>query len=196
MNNIQEEKLTKKERYLLRREQKEKERLQKARRKKIRNVLFVLLPILLLVGGISFGLMNYLSQKEESHPETPKIEINPEEYDAGTISMSAGSAKYTYEIKNIGEGDLKIDRIWTSCHCTTARLRVGDKTSGEFGMQSNPIFWSQKIAPGETGFLEVTFDPAFHKEQGTGPVVRAVYLSTNDPQNKKVEARLIANVIE
>lgn len=193
MNNHQ---LTKKEKYLLRREQKEKEHLQKARRKKIRKVLFVLLPILLLVGGISFGLMNYLSQKEESHPGTPKIEINPAEYDAGTISMAAGLVKYTYEIKNTGVGDLKVDRIWTSCHCTTARLRVGDETSGEFGMSSNPIFWSQKIAPGEAGYLEVTFDPAFHKEQGTGPVVRAVYLSVNDPQNKKVEARLIANVIE
>ena len=80
--------------------------------------------------------------------------------------------------------------------CTTARLRVGDKTSGEFGMQSNPIFWSQKIAPGETGYLEVTFDPAFHKEQGTGPVVRVVYLLSNDPQNEKAEVRLTANVVE
>jgi len=55
---------------------------------------------------------------------------------------------------------------------------------------------SQKIPPWETGFLEITFDPAFHGPQGTGPVVRVVYLSTNDPNNKKTEVKLMANVIQ
>lgn len=63
-------------------------------------------------------------------------------------------------------------------------------------MDGGGVFWSQKIAPGETGQLEVIFDPAFHGSQGTGQVVRAVYLSTNDPENKKAEVRLLANVIK
>lgn len=125
-----------------------------------------------------------------------KIEISPLEYDAGTVSMAEGLVKRTYEIKNTGEGDLKIDRIWTSCMCTTARLKVGDETSPEFGMHDNPVFWSQKIAPGQISYLEVVFDPAFHGKQGIGGIIRAVYVSSDDAQNQKTEVKLIVNVVE
>lgn len=188
---------TKREKYLLKKQQKERERLLKARRKKVKKAVFVYVPILLIIAGLSFALINYLSrEKEEKHLGTPKIEVSPQEYDAGTISLTDGLLKHTFEIKNKGVGDLKIDRIWTSCMCTTARLRVGENESEEFGMHSNPMFWSQKITPDQTGFLEVSFDPAFHGSEVTGSVIRAVYLSTNDPQNEKVEVKLIANVIE
>ncbi len=197
MNNIGNHRLTKKEKYLLKKQRKEQEHFHRARRKKIRKIIFISLPVILITGGIIFGLINYLSrEKGENHSGIPKLEISIPEYDASTISMAEGLVKHTYEIKNIGEGNLKIDRIWTSCMCTTARLKVGDKESGEFSMHSKPLFWSFKIVPGETGFLEVTFDPAFHGPQGTGPVVRAVYLSTNDPKNEKVEVRLLADVIK
>lgn len=124
-----------------------------------------------------------------------RIEINPLKHDVGTVSIVEGFVKRTFEIQNTGEGDLKITAIWTSCMCTMARLKVGDKESPEFGMHSGSLFWSQKIASGQTGFLEVIFDPAFHGDQGTGEIVRAIYISSDDPQNKKVEARLIANVV-
>lgn len=191
---------SKRERYLLKKQKKEEERLRRARQKKIRKIVVVSLislPIILIIGGAVFGIVNYLTREDrENNQGIPKVEVSPEEYDAGTVSMGEGLVEYTYEIRNVGEGDLKIDRIWTSCMCTTARLKVGDEEGEEFGMHSNPVFWSQKIAPGEIGYLEVVFDPAFHGPQGTGPMVREVYLSTDDPQNKKVEVRLIANVIE
>lgn len=192
MNNLNDQPLTKRQRRLLRKQQQEQERMLLQRRKKIRKVLFISLPILLLAGIIVFFVKNYTP--EENHPGTPQIEIPANEYDAETISMADGVIKHTYEIKNTGVGDLIIDSIWTSCHCTTARLKVGDKTSPEFGMDKRPT--SQKIAPGQTGFLEVTFDPAFHGPQGVGQAVRVVYLSTNDPENKKAEVRLLANVIQ
>ena len=97
-----------------------------------------------------------------------------------------------FEMKNTGDGDLKIDSIWTSCHCTTAKLTANGKTSAEFGMDKYST--SQKIAPGESGFLEVTFDPAFHGPQGIGAAVREIYLSTNDPLNPKARIQLSANV--
>ncbi len=193
-DNLSGQQLTKQERRLLKKQQKEQERMLLLRRKKIKKVLLVSLPILLLVGIIMFFVVNYTP--EENHPGTPRMEIPVSEYDAGTVSMADGLVKHTYEIKNTGEGDLKIDNIWTSCDCTTAKLTVGDKESPEFGMHTGPAFWSQKIAPGQTGQLEVIFDPAFHGPQGTGPAVRAIYLSTNDPENKKAEVRLLANVIQ
>ena len=126
------------------------------------------------------------------------MEISPKEYDAGTVSMAADTVKKTFEIQNIGKGDLKITAISTSCMCTTARLRVGDKISSDFGMTrmgDSPAFWSQKIAPGEKGYLEVTFNQAMHGEAGLGDIVRAIYISTDDEQNRKAEVRLIANVV-
>lgn len=193
-NNSTNQPLTKKERRLLKKQQKEQECLHLVRRKKLKKSFFVLLPIVLIAGGIVFSLLNYSSSEPSENQGDPKIEITPKEYDVGTISMSAGKIQRTYEIKNTGDGDLKIDSIWTSCHCTTARLTVGDKTSPEFGMYKSST--SQKIAPGQTGFLEMTFDPAFHGPQGAGQAVRAVYLSTNDEQNKKVEVKLLANVVQ
>lgn len=153
-------------------------------------IIFVVGGTLLITTLLIFGLSN------PSQEGQGKIEISPQKYDAGIVSMAEGLVKKTFEIKNIGEGDLKIDRIWTSCMCTTVRLKVGDKESPEFGMHTNSTFWSQKLASGETGFLEVTFDPAFHGPEGTGPAVRAIYISSNDPQNENLEVRLIANVIE
>ncbi len=191
-NNSIERPLTKRERRLLKKQQQEQERLRLIRRKKIKKAFFISLLILLLAGIIVLFAKNYTP--EENHPGEPQLEILANKYDAGTVSMADGLVKHTYEIKNIGIGDLKIDSIWTSCHCTTARLTVGDKTSREFGMDKRSTL--QKIAPGQTGFLEVTFDPAFHGPQGTGSVVRVVYLSTNDAQNRKVEVKLLANVVQ
>ncbi|HDZ54119.1 MAG TPA: DUF1573 domain-containing protein [Candidatus Nealsonbacteria bacterium] len=156
----------------------------------MRPVIFIVGSTFLIIVLLVFGLP-YLDQKEGQG----KIEVNPLEYDAGTISMAAGLIKHIYEIRNNGDSDLKIEDIRTSCMCTTAILKTGDKESPKFGMHNNPKFWSQKIAPGEIGFLEVTFDPAFHGPQGTGPVIRAIYLSTSDPDNQKIEIRLLVNVI-
>lgn len=187
----------KRKKYLLKRQEKEQRLILLARRQKIRKIVtligivFVGGTILAGIGYFIFGMTN----TSQENSGLPQIEIQPLEYDAGTISMAGGLVKYTYEIQNRGEGDLKIDKIWTSCMCTTARLKVGNKQSPEFGMHNNPPLWSEKITPGETGFLEVTFDPAFHGPKGTGSVVRAIYLSTNDPKNQKAEVRLLANVV-
>jgi hypothetical protein len=192
MDDFNNQTLTKKQRRLLRKQQREQERLSSISRKKIKKAVFIFLPIVLIAGGIVFSWLSYSPSENQG---TPKIEIVQKEYDAGTVSMADGVVKHTYEIKNTGDSDLKINRIWTSCMCTTAVLRVGDKKSPKFGMHDNPAFWSQTIAPEQAGFLEVEFDPAFHGPQGVGLAVRAVYLSTNDPENKKAEVKLSANVI-
>ncbi|MFH1407494.1 MAG: DUF1573 domain-containing protein, partial [Patescibacteria group bacterium] len=101
---------------MLKKQQQEQERLLLARRKKIKKAVFIFLPIVLIVGGIVFALLNNSPQENQGNP---KIEIVEKEYDAGTISMADKVVKHTFEIKNTGYGDLRIDSIWTSCHCTT-----------------------------------------------------------------------------
>lgn len=123
-----------------------------------------------------------------------RIELSPANIDLGTVSMVNGNITTTYQVKNIGEEALKIDRVWTSCMCTTAVLKVGDKISPAFGMHDSSSLWSQEIKPGEEGLLEVTFDPALHGPEGVGQLTRAIYLSTNDPLRKRAEVRFNINV--
>lgn len=189
--------LNKKERYFLRRQQKETELRRQLRNKKIKKILLFLLPTLLIVGGLTFIVLklssNSKSESQTSQTGAPKMEINLKEYDLGNVSMAAGVVKKTFEIKNNGSGDLKIEGIRTSCHCTTAVLKIGEKKSPEFGLDGSG-FWSQNISPSQMAYLEIIFDPAYHGPQGVGQAVRAIYLSTNDPQNRTAEVRLIANV--
>ena len=183
--------ISKKEKYLLKRKQKEQKQLHQVSRKKITKLLIIFLPVLIAIGGLVFLMTNRVSQNPQLG--LAKIEITPKEYDVGNIPIGGGLVKRDYEIKNIGSGDLKINDIWTSCHCTTAILKVAGKESPKFGMD-HAGFWSQILASGEIAQLEVIFDPAFHGPQETGLAVREIYLSTNDPQNKKATVRLTAEV--
>lgn len=186
--------LSKRERRFLKRQQKEKERLHQMRNEKFKKSLVIFFSILILGGGITFLVIKSPAQSLPSNQGgSPKIEIIPQEYDLGNVSIKDGLIKKTFEIKNIGSGDLKISDIWTSCHCTTAILKVGSKESPKFDMEHSS-FWSQNISPGQTAYLEVIFDPAFHGPLGIGSAVRIVYLSTNDSENKQSEILLNVNV--
>lgn len=87
----------------------------------------------------------------------PKIEI------VGGDNINLGSHKkgieVTYEIafKNIGDQELKILGIQTSCGCTSA------------------IAGTDAVQPGETGSIKFTFNG-----QGMGIVTKAVSIATNE----------------
>lgn len=194
--NQNSEALTNREQRLLKQRDEAREKLSQARFRKIKKVGMLAGGLMVLAAIVVFAVKGTAAPNSpgaDRFSYAPKIEVSPVEYDAGAVSMAAGLVKKTYEIKNSGTADLKIDNIWTSCHCTIASLRVSGKISAAFNMDG-ATFWSQKIAPGETGYLDVTFDPAYHGPMGTGQAVRAVYVSSNDPENKKVEVRLSANV--
>ena len=196
IRNLEKAGNNKKEKYFLKKERKRQENSAKIRKEKIKKIIklsFISLIIIFIFGGAAFAAIGYVKNRNFG---TAKVEIASLEYDAGTISMADGLVSHAYEIKNIGEGDLEIKEIRTSCMCTTARLRVRDRLSREFGMHDNPFGWSEKIAPEETGYLEIVFDPALHGPSGIGPVTRAIYVSTNDPDNKNIEFILTAKVTE
>lgn len=187
---------SKKAEYDRKKQGREKEYAKKGNMKKLQKTAVVIIAAALVVGGLSFVLAKQIFNGEKGNSAgTPIMEITPKEYEAGTISMAAGNLKYTYEIENKGDGELKISNIKTSCHCTTASLKIGDNESSSFGMDSVFSSWTGKISSGGKGYLEVTFDPAYHGSSGVGAAVRAIYFATNDPNHKKAEVRLSANVI-
>ncbi len=112
-------------------------------------------------------------------------------YDFGDIPPELASA--TFVVRNTGEGELVLLSIATSCMCTSAVFRFKGRESPAFGMHDNPEGWSERLKPGESGELTVTYDPNVHPD--SGGIVRAVYINTNDPTNREVQITITANVV-
>jgi len=70
MENYQ---LTKKEKYLLKKQRKKKELLLDRRKRKIKKITFISLSILLIVGGVVFGLLNLSPDSGEN--DKPKATV-------------------------------------------------------------------------------------------------------------------------
>lgn len=98
-------------------------------------------------------------------------------FDFGRISMAKGKVSHRYSIRNSGATPLTINKIFTSCMCTTATLMTPSaKTLGPFGMPGHGLLASisESLAPGELAQVDVVFDPAAHGPAGVGPTTRAV----------------------
>jgi len=158
--------------------------------------ILAILGGILLVGLIIFGFTrsggtsSQVAGYNAGDPNAPKVEILEKTYDFGKISLK-DVAKHDFKIKNVGKSPLVITDIMTSCHCTTALLKIsGQPDSPEFSMAING--WKGEIAEGEEATLEAIYKPAVMPVNGQ--VSRVVTFTTNDPANKKVQIELLANV--
>jgi hypothetical protein len=121
----------------------------------------------------------------------PRIEVDPTQYDFGNIPQGVSTA--TFLIWNLGESDLSLTGVSTSCGCTSAVIKYKGIESPVFGMHNNPKDWSMNVIPGDAATLEVSYDSALHPD--TGSIDRAVYIKSNDPFRPEVQIDLTANVI-
>jgi len=196
INSIDWQNLTKKERRQLKREQKRVRREGAVKKNKLTKWGLVL--GLMVILGTGFFMVRYL--KAKGYENAPKIQITSALHDFGEISASQGLVETSFEVNNIGDSELIISGMETSCGCTTAKLKTWDKESNlrespEFGMHNNPTNWSTSIEPGTTTKLIVTFDPNFH-ENTFGPVTRTVSVFSNDPGKSEEKVTILANVIQ
>jgi len=127
----------------------------------------------LSVGGL-LGLLALAGYWLQADP--PRIVLEPASFDWGEIPYDRAVTQ-AFLVKNEGGEPLEILAVTTSCGCTTAGVD------------------SEIIEPGGTARLWVTFDPTVH-EPTTGPVVRFIYLRTNDPDNPEVSLELHATLVE
>lgn len=102
-------------------------------------------------------------------------------YDFGTISMAAGVVTREFRIKNSGNEPVTINKMYTSCMCTTATLSVGEKRLGPFGMPGHGTVprIDQAINPNEEAVVAVVFDPAAHGPAGVGRIQRVVTIENS-----------------
>lgn len=102
-------------------------------------------------------------------------------YDFGSISMTAGNVSRIFTIKNTGSAGVTIEKMYTSCMCTTAVLRAGGKSFGPYGMPGHGSIprIGRTLNAGEEAKVEVIFNPAAHGPAGVGKIARSVRIETN-----------------
>lgn len=151
------------------------------------------------VGKMPNGVsLFYGDELSLSAPDAEKGNLTAEEtvFDFGVVPMYGGKVKHSFNLKNIGQGAVKISKIYTSCMCTEATLVSGKSKSGPFGMPGHgglAAFVNQTIGAGESATVEVEVDPAAHGPQGTGPARKVVYIETDDSQ--EIQLMMDINVI-
>ncbi len=123
--------------------------------------------------------------------EEPKISLTPSSYDFGTVPQVLQTV--TIEVRNDGEANLEITWMKTSCVCTSVVLRVGGRSSPEFIDKEPQVSWNgETLLPGQNGYLDVVYDPTVFSD--SGPVTRAVYIQSNDPNRSEVRVTITAYV--
>ncbi len=154
------------------------------------------LAVVALIAGI-FWLSKSSSNGEKNNvinTGSGKLIATEAFYDFGGISMTNGKVSHKFQIKNEGNVALEIEKMYTSCMCTEASLIKNGEKFGPFGMPGHAFVPSlrQSLEAGESGEIEVVFDPAAHGPAGVGKIDRAIYLE-NGGKNL-LELLISANV--
>lgn len=149
----------------------------------IKKILIVTVLGLLLAGcsqnivDVSEDVVEGEISIDVGNPEVfSNIKATPSNFDFGDIDKTKGNLSTTIKISNTADFTLKLNRLSTSCGCTTAEMDMSDLT------------------PGESRDMKITFDPMAHPDI-TGRIVRVVYLQTSDPSLPELEIEITGNVI-
>ena len=137
---------------------------------------------------------------EREAPESrPIISINPEVYDLGDVSQSEGEVNSLFEIANSGKSDLIINKLETSCGCTSASVVYKRQEGPRFSMPGhsgeNPDNWQVAIPSSEKAQLKVYYNPNVHKNF-RGAAVREIYVFSNDPINFETKVKIELNQVD
>lgn len=177
--------------------EKRRERIERKRKERIRRVVgwgAVIFGIV-IISYLLFGFFSSQKKPEITYSRedenAPRIQVKPEYYDFGEVSVGKGTVTALLTIKNVGENDLIIDNMETSCMCTEVSLIVDGKESPKFGMtmHGNPVNWWQNLTSGEEAQLKIYYNPRVHSEL-RGSLTRIITIYSNDPWNSKKEVRI------
>lgn len=153
--------------------------------------------LLVIVGG-AFILSNGPTKAVIEKTRGAKLEARETSFDFKEIPYSGGKVEHAYLIKNIGNKDLEIANLTTSCMCTVVYFQSKKEMSSQFGMKgmTQPSDWKGILKPQEEAKIVAVFDPAYHGPQGLGPVSRMVSFETNDPDKPYVEFTFSGTVVK
>ncbi len=138
-----------------------------------KNIIIVVIVTLIILGFAGYGYFKAVPGTQNGE-NLPKIEVSPKTFDFGEINFG-DVVSYDFTVKNSGNEVLEIERIATSCPCATAQIT------------------EEKINPGESAELLVSYDSGAMGAHGRGEQERIIYVRSNDPINPQVEVTIYAN---
>lgn len=133
-------------------------------------------------------------------PNAPRISVTQTKIDLGDVSLKKGTVTSEFTLKNEGKSDLVIDKLSSSCGCTSGSLIYQGKEGPKFSMpghgqeQPDPN-WQAAIAPGDEAKVKVYYDPTVHPDL-TGPVTRTISVHSNDPVDFETKLTITLNQIK
>ena len=127
------------------------------------------LLVLILVGAVA-ALLAACAAGE------PSLRLDQTELDLGQI-VNGEVRTFEVALLNQGSAALVVEAVSTSCGCTSAQVTP------------------TTLEAGERGVLEVTFDSGAHGPEELGPVMRQVFIASNDPDQPEVEFRFSADIL-
>lgn len=153
-----------------------------------KKILFsIIFFTLALIAGSVFWLIKTAPPPKAVLQKTvgAKIEILEQNFDFKEIPINNGQVIHEFQIKNIGDRDLEIANITTSCACSEAFLNNSQGEGPKFSMKGHTPSsdWIGKLSPSEEAQIVAIFDPAFHGPSGIGTISRIVSFETNDPDH-------------
>ncbi len=166
---------------------------------KSKNIIIFAVITLAVIVGVSILGGQSGGEGPKNQTQSASLLSAPENsFDFGTIAMKDGNVSKIFELKNDGAETIVINKIYTSCMCTVAKITdAKGGTSGPYGMPGHGGGISKasiEVGAGETVKVEAIFNPAAHGPSGVGLANRTVFLETNSSQTPKVELNFTATV--
>jgi len=117
--------------------------------------------------------------------DAPKITVSESEQDLGEVSQAGGIITAEFSIKNEGQSNLIINKLSSSCGCTSGSVVYQGNEGPRFYMSGHGYEeldgeWSVSIAPDDEAFVKVYYDPSVHPDL-EGAVTRTLSIHSNDP---------------
>ncbi|MAZ67741.1 hypothetical protein CL652_03155 [bacterium] len=146
------------------------------------------------LGLIAYGVIVDIPSGNRAVSQITPVEspltVSESFYDFGDVDIFGGKVYTTYTLKNEGVEDVTIVSGITSCACTEGE--IGTLRFGMHETTGNTV----TIPAGEEKTLTAIYDPLAHGPEGTGAVIRELYLQTNSTQTPEVKLRFSANVVK
>lgn len=155
----------------------------------------VVASLVIVVGGSM--LLTAGQQKPAVREELGSASMAIDKTAADLGSMNKDEERTAvFSIENTGSSALRIWNVSTSCDCTFAVVKIGEKETGEFNMPGHMAGWLKnwigEVPAGQKAILSVIYRPKVMPV--VGKISRQVSFYTNDPKNEKVEVSIEADV--
>lgn len=107
---------------------------------------------------------------------SPELTLTETEVQLGEV-VNGEVVVLSLPVHNTGSADLVIEAVSSSCGCTSAEIQP------------------KRIAPGGEGSLHIEYDSGAHGPEEVGPIMRQIFIASNDPLQPEAEVRILAEVL-